>query len=527
MADPGIIDRQSPTYNRYTTDKEMKETPVSEVSPPTDVELGVSYQSESNNVWSKIRRWINHIGAEEYGVEQIPEDVRTDQNPRDMFTFFFSANCGTASIALGYLGPTLFYLGWWDSFLCCLFFNLIGAIPAAWLATFGPKLGLRTMILPRFCFGWWPAKVLVLLNCLNQIGWAMVNCIAGATIFYDVGDGKLPMAIAVLIIGLAAVIVGLFGYHLVHIYERWSWIAMLICFCILAGFGAPHFVNVPMGKGPAEISAVLSFGTTIIGYEFAWAPIAADYGVYMRSDTRPWKCFLYAFLGLFTSQFLIEALGAAIGTLVFSSNPVFTAAYNSGGLGGLIGQCFQGHGASVTGFGKFVQLILSFSTVAVIITNVYSLGLSIQMISKKLLVIPRVVWSLIGAVIFLVAAVGGRNDLEAVMSDFLNICAYWLTPFCTILMVEHFVFRRGYTTYDVSAAFDRKRLPPGIAAFSVFVIGTVLALICMSQTWWVGPIALKVGNAPYGTDISWELSLGAVTLLYIPLRYLERKYTGF
>lgn len=526
MADPAIIEKQSQIYNKGITKMEMKESPVSEASSPQDVELGMSFQSDSNSIWSKTRRWINLIGVEEFGVEQIPEAMRTDQNPRDLFTFFFSANCGTASIALGYLGPTLFYLGWWDSFLCCLFFNLLGAIPAAWLATFGPKMGLRTMILPRFCFGWWPAKILVLLNCLNQIGWAMVNCIAGATILYDVGDEKLPMAIAVLIIGLAAVVIGLFGYRLVHIYERYSWIAMLICFFIFAGFGAPHFVNVSMGEGAAEISSVLSFGTTIIGYEFAWAPIAADYGVYMRPNIPPWKSFLYAFAGLFTSQFLIEALGAAIGTLVFSPNPIFKAAYNSGGMGGLIGQCFAGHSTAITGFGKFIELILSFSTVAVIITNIYSLGLSIQMVSQKLLVIPRVVWSLIGAIIFLAAAIGGRNNLEAVMSDFLNICAYWLTPFCTILLAEHFVFRHGYT-YDISAAFDRKRLPPGIAAFLVFVIGTVLALLCMSQTWWVGPIALKVGDAPYGTDISWELSMGAVTILYIPLRYLERKRSGF
>ena len=31
-------------------------------------------------------------------------------------------------------------------------------------------------------------------------------------------------------------------------------------------------------------------------------------------------------------------------------------------------------------------------------------------------------------------------------------------------------------------------------------------------------VALKVGNLPYGTDISWELALGATTLLCIPLR---------
>jgi purine-cytosine permease-like protein len=344
-------------------------------------------------------------------------------------------------------------------------------------------------------------------------------------VLYDVGGGTLPLAVAVLLIGLAALVIGLFGYHLVHIYERYSWIAMILSFCIVAGFGAPHFVNVPMGTGAAEISSVLSFGTTIIGFQFAWAAIAADYGVYMRETTKPWKAFAWSFGGLFVSQFLIEALGAAIATLISNSDMAFTTAYNSGGLGGLIGQVFEGHGTGVRNFGKFIEIILSFSTVAVIITNIYSLGLSVQMISTKLLVVPRLVWSLFGGVVLLVAALGGREHLEAVMSNFLNICAYWLTPFCTVLMLEHFCFRRGYA-YDLSVYNDRTQLPYGLAAFSMFLMGTILALLCMSQTWWVGPIALAVGDPPYGTDISWEVAMGAVTLLYLPLRYLERKYWG-
>jgi purine-cytosine permease-like protein len=103
----------------------------------------------------------------------------------------------------------------------------------------------------------------------------MVNTIAGANILYDVGDGHLPESVAVLIIGLVALIVGLFGYKIVHKYERYSWIVMLFCFCIVAGFGAKHFVNVPMGTGAAETSSVLSFGTAIIGFQISWAPIAA------------------------------------------------------------------------------------------------------------------------------------------------------------------------------------------------------------------------------------------------------------
>jgi len=55
-----------------------------------------------------------------------------------------------ALITIGTLGPGLFFLGWWDSFLTIFFFNLIGMIPPAYMATFGPKMGLRAMTIPRF-----------------------------------------------------------------------------------------------------------------------------------------------------------------------------------------------------------------------------------------------------------------------------------------------------------------------------------------------------------------------------------------
>ncbi|KKY15545.1 putative purine-cytosine permease [Phaeomoniella chlamydospora] len=470
----------------------------------------------------KTRMFVAKIGAEEGGIERIPEALRTDQHPRDLFTLFTSVNIGTATLAFGTLGPVLFGLGWWDSFLALLFFNIIGAIPPALAATLGPKTGLRTMCMPRYSFGWWPAKLVAFINLTNQIGWAMVNTIAGADILYDVGNTKLPLTVAVLIIGLCAWVIGLFGYQWVHRFERYFWIVILICMIILAGFGGKHFHNIPWGSGPSETSGILSFGTSIIGFQISWATIAADYGVYMRETLKPWKVFTWTFFGLFLSQFFIECLGAAL-MLTVNVDPAFAAAYDKAGFGGLTGQVFEGYGSGVRGFGKFIQVILAFSVVSVVIANIYSLGLNIQIISSKLLKVPRFLWSVLGGAAFLAAAIAGRDHLEEAMEDFLNVIAYWLTPFLAILCMEHLVWRRGYQ-YDLTAWDDPSKLPYGIAALVTFAIGTTLAILCMSQTWWVGPIALAVGNPPYGTDISWELALGATIILYIPLRWAERKY---
>lgn len=150
----------------------MKPTVVIPNEKTVDYEVG-DFDVTRGSTKSKLQQWINRIGAEETGVERIPESMRTNQSPMDLFTIFFSANCCTATMALGYLGPTSYGLGLADSCLCVLFFNLVGAIFPAVVARWGPLLGMRTMIVPRYSFGWWPAKILALLNALNQIGWGM------------------------------------------------------------------------------------------------------------------------------------------------------------------------------------------------------------------------------------------------------------------------------------------------------------------------------------------------------------------
>jgi len=157
----------------------------------------------------------------------------------------------------------------------------------------------------------------------------------------------------------------------------------------------------PNVSGGIEASNVLSFGTAIIGFEGAWGPVAADYGVYIRSTTKDTKSFGYAYGGVLISQLSIELLGAALGTLAASENRLLADSYSARGIGGLVGAPFRAHGARARGFGKFVEVLLGVSCVAVITTNIYSLGLSDQMITPKLLVVPRMVWSLIGSVIFM------------------------------------------------------------------------------------------------------------------------------
>lgn len=64
-----------------------------------------------------------------------------------------------SSFALGAVAVTIFGLGFVDSFLTILFVNLLAITPVAFFSTFGPRFGLRQMVLSRFFFGFYGVKV--------------------------------------------------------------------------------------------------------------------------------------------------------------------------------------------------------------------------------------------------------------------------------------------------------------------------------------------------------------------------------
>lgn len=80
--------------------------------------------------------------------------------------------------------------------------------------------------------------------------------------------------------------------------------------------------------------------------------------------------------------------------------------------------------------------------------------------------------------------------------------------------------------YDPTIYEQASKLPPGIAAISAFCFGIAGMVTGMSQVWFVGPIALKAGEAPYGGDVGFELGFAFAFASYTVLRPFELRYFG-
>ena len=55
-----------------------------------------------------------------------------------------------SSFAIGAIGVTVFQLGFVDGLLTILFINLLGITPVCFFSMFGPRFGLRQMVLSAF-----------------------------------------------------------------------------------------------------------------------------------------------------------------------------------------------------------------------------------------------------------------------------------------------------------------------------------------------------------------------------------------
>lgn len=77
-----------------------------------------------------------------------------------------------------------------------------------------------------------------------------------------------------------------------------------------------------------------------------------------------------------------------------------------------------------------------------------------------------------------------------------------VSPWGTIVLLEYWIYRRT-RGYDLDLWWSQKGLPYGIAASISFSCSVVLAIMSMSQVWYVGPIALAAGGEPYGVDLGW------------------------
>ncbi|KAJ5543804.1 hypothetical protein N7513_003391 [Penicillium frequentans] len=312
-----------------------------------------------------------------------------------MALLWFSANVTANNMAVGILGPLDYSLGFVDSALLATFGAFLGAAGVAYMGTFGPASGNRTMVIARYFMGYWPSKLCALLNIFIMLGYGMVDCIVGGQVLSAVSGGGMSVIVGVIIIAIVTWAVVLFGMQLFHIYERWAWIPQLIAAFVLVGSAGPKFDTSTVSTGNSATIAGnrLSFFSLCLSASVAWAPAGADFYDYFPPTTSKWKTFLMTFLGVGLALTFANLLGVGLGS--GAVNNATWAAANDISSGALILAGYEGLGA----FGKFLGVLVALGLVANNIPGTYSASLGFQVLGHYTARIPRWFWSCVGVTI--------------------------------------------------------------------------------------------------------------------------------
>lgn len=509
-----------------TSDENEKAFPTFEKIPSFDDGSNEDYvgslnedeRKHSKNIFQRMNYYMELLGGETRGIERIPDDERHDDSMWNTATMWFGANTVIACFALGMLGITVFGLGIRDSIATIICFTILGATPVAILSTFGPPTGMRQMILSRFWFGSYGARICALLNAITCIGWSSVNTVAATNSLHVVNHGGLPQWGGIILICIVSWIIALFGYKIVHTYERYAWIPNVFVFlviCICLGLDGLNDWGT-LATGPVEAGNVLSFGATIYGFAAGWGPYSSDYTCYKPKDTSKLKVFLNI---LFWSSIgcigpMIIGAFCAQRTLV---DQAYADAYNESSTGGLLWMILVEN--KLHGFGQFCIVVLSLSTIANNIPNLYTFSVSAQAVLPIFEKIPTYVWATIVTGAAIGISIPAASSFSEYLGDFMNMIAYWISFYYGIILAEHCFFRRSYDNYNISAYNSFPKLHFGVAAIFAGCCGVAGAAVGMCQEWYVGPIGALVGD---GGDIGFELSLGFAFVGMLLTRWLER-----
>ncbi len=443
------------------------------------------------------------LALEEHHIDFIPATERHGK-PRDLFFVWFAANLVIGTIITGALavlvGNNLFW-----SLVSILAGNLLGAIFMAFHSAQGPRLGVPQLIQSRGQFGFHGALLPVALGVILYIGFFAAGAVPAAQGLHALWSG-IDLNVAILIIGIPALLLAIFGYNLIHYWQRIATFLFLIGFVLLTaavlGHGGLDFSPSGFQGGPF----LLSVGIMAV-FQISYAPYVSDYSRYLKEDIGVGAPFWATFIGTNLSALWLMFVAAMV-TVQFP---------NLGTVDGI---------NKVTGGipGAIILLTIAFGIIGVNAMNLYGGMLSlITAMSSATTVRPSTALRIGLVVAIFVAstllAIFGAGNFMNNYENFLLLLLYLFIPWTAINLTDFYFVRQG--RYDINGFFDAKgvyaRDPQrfvygGVAwlAMVAYVVGFLVEIPFINTTIYQGFLSKNMG----GADISWIVGLVVSAGLY-------------
>lgn len=419
-----------------------------------------------------------HLTIERRGIEPVPEGARYGR-PARAFTVWFAPQITPVPFFVGTLVPSI-GLGWWEGLTAIVVGTVVGAAAVSWLALMGPQTGTAQLALSRLPFGR-SIAVPAVVNWLSTIGWeAFVNIFGATALTLLTG---LPFWSSVLLILGGQLALGILGFEVIHIFERWMTWVLGITFVIIT----IKVISLAQVTSHATVAGADLVGSFVLmsaisaGYVLGWATYAADYTRYLPSRTPRRPLFTFTFLGIVIGTVWMELLGFTVASRLSGGSPMAS-------LRDLVG------GGAL---GALAMAAAYLSTVAVNALNDYTGGLSLQASGVR---IPRPLAAAVGAVLAMILTLYlDLGNVAGNAENLLLLITYWVGPWLAVVAID-WGRRRGGV--DVSDLMDLRALGRGLAALTALVAGFI-ACMPFSNT--------SIGATLAASNSPWAAWLGSVS----------------
>jgi NCS1 family nucleobase:cation symporter-1 len=427
------------------------------------------------------------LRVESHGIAPVPENHRYG-GPGRLFTVWFAPNLTMTGVFTGTVGIAL-GLDFATALAAVVLGTLLGAVPTAYLGTWGSQTGAGQLPLARLAFG----RGVVLpgaLQWLSSIAWDALIGLFGGDALAQLCGWPFWLGVLAMMAGQGAL--GVLGYEAIHRLQTVMTFGLAAAFAVLATklLDGVHPAATGSAHGADRAGASVLTCAIALSLALSWAPYASDFSRYLpRTASRP-RMFVFTLLGVSVSFVAVQALGLW-GASVFTDQTAH-------GIDTLLG------GGALGAFGLLAVALAALCSNAM---NDYSGSLALQTVGVRL---RRPVSAVVVTVLaFALILWMHSGDLAAKFQNVLLFVSYWIPPFLGVVVPDWLRRTRGGRRVDVLASTTARPW----AAVVAFVAGFAAAVPFMNTSLYTGPVAAALHGADLAYYVGLVVSLAAYVLL--------------
>ncbi|MGO4536256.1 purine-cytosine permease family protein [Leifsonia sp. 2MCAF36] len=447
-------------------------------------------------------------GIEVRSIDYVPQSERHGKVSR-IGSLWFMSNAQIATLATGLISITSGGNVVW-SLIAIALGTALGTLFMAAHSSQGPVLGLPQMIQSRPQFGYIGALLVWLFAYIQYAGFNIFNTVlAGEAVG---GSLHTPSSLDNLwfwVVTIVAAGIALYGYDLIHSFERYLSIVTVVMLLLLTIAVLTHLQMPASQWDLGHFSAVPFFAQLGVaaGYQISWAIYVSDYSRYLPATVSRSSTFRWTFWGSALGGIWVMFLGTYIAVSVKTIGSATIAA-----IGTVADKLFPG-------FGSIALIVAALGLISVTALNMYGGSLTlISSIDSIRKIRPTLRIRIITIVITAAISIGFANFAsESFLSnfaDFLLVILYLFIPWTAVNLTDYFIVRRGH--YAIAEIFK----PDGIygrwgwAGIASYLLGFVCMIPFFNVAgFFEGFIAHALGGVDLSLFVGLPVAAGAYWLL--------------